>query len=512
MYFIYISADLRKAHRPDKFIMEHVSYLEGLLKIAFAHLKFPINKNDFDGDNVENVADHCAKSSRKMVTRSTSRKNDVALESPENIQDEIEEPEENWKNKNKTGTSQSLLTLEKSRSVQRRSKYSILNPQNVDFCQRVPVLQNGYVGKGVQTFNTCAFDSIFSTYACLYQDYSMLRVAVDSQPSSSSFCKFIATVLQQKNLRKTDYAERNNILFSLAGQSSKVKQLTSLDCETGFAGIFSGMCKTNEILASSIMKRTCHDCESTFRMVRPLLPLDVYGLDIRNLQIWIIDPTMRAEHCPECKQPCDTEHHFNPVLALEVEPISPAAEEAIRIKDVTSQIVVNRQIYNLCGVIEATQGPRHFMCHVRRKNSCWEKYDDMAKNMTPSDLSKEIKIFMLFYISGTSSDGYLRYFAFSFYRPNPDFMVNGRTQAKSTENENADADEMFAIDRRAPERQMENENSEQHVNDSLPNEHQMEKCSGIVFHNKFWIRTISPTIFYRSISVRLAKMDMSKYQ
>lgn len=385
--------------RPDKFIAQHVSYLEGRMKIAFANLDFPDEEHEFEEQFSTKTT---TANVRKIITRSTKQKNDtdfdIAEQEMEEL-DEIEDPEENWKNKNKYAASQAILTLEKSKPATRRSKNSILNAQNIDICERIPFLTNGYIGAGVIVGNTCAFDSIFSTYACLYRDHSKFRVEMDSRQSSSLFCKFIATTLRKQKVTKQVYAERNKLLFSLAGQSGRAKKFTSLNCETGFGGVFSQICKMNDFIASIITKRTCDACESTSRLIRPLLPIEIYDLDITNIQYNIIDPTKRTEYCPECKEICVTEHQLNPVLALEVEPISSEAAQTVKIADISPQIMVNQKNFNLCGVIEAEDHPSHFICHIRRKNTVWQKYDDTARNVSTSDLAKGIKAFMLFYIS-----------------------------------------------------------------------------------------------------------------
>lgn len=224
------------------------------------------------------------------------------------------------------------------------------------------------------TVNTCAFDCIFSHYACLYQDYSKFRAVIDNQ-KTSQLCTFIANTLKQKkgksakkiakNVPKKIYTDRK-LLYKVAGISGKIKQLTTLDCETGFAGVFSQICKQNEVFASSILKRICDDCEFASRLVRPLLPVSVLDMDIRDLQNYIVDPTTQDEFCPECKKSCIAEHRFNPVLALEVKPISKQAERKTKVMDITSRITVNDKVFHLCGVVEAQ--PRHFICHVLRSN------------------------------------------------------------------------------------------------------------------------------------------------
>lgn len=207
--------------------------------------------------------------------------------------------------------------------------------------------------------------------------------------------------MMQKKVTRQTYTARNKILYSLAGWTGKIMKLTSLNCETGLGGIFANLCKSNELLASSIMLKTCDSCESRFRLVRPFLPVAISNLDPTCLQSYIVDPTEQPELCPECKCICSTEHRFNPVLALEVEPISAASTQTYRVGDLTSQIQVNKKNWNLAGVVEGVGG--HFICHMLRKNNVWETFDDLSTKVVHLDTSKELTIFMMLYLSSGNS-------------------------------------------------------------------------------------------------------------
>lgn len=224
---------------------------------------------------------------------------------------------------------------------------------------------------------------------------------------------FIAKAMKQKKtskkctekVPKNIYTERNQILYNLAGHPGKIKQMTTLNCETGFGGIFSELCKKYEVFTSSILTRICDDCESASKLVRPLLPVSVRGLDIQHLQNYIVDPTTEDEFCPQCKDKCVAEHRINPILALEVEPISEKAKQCYSVGTITPRINVGGKVYNLRGVVEAKPNERHFICHMLRNNQVWETFDNMAPNVTTLDPLKEIKIFMLSYLcSGKSSE------------------------------------------------------------------------------------------------------------
>lgn len=293
-----------------------------------------------------------------------------------------------------------VVTLQKSKPRSRRSKFSILTAQNVTICQSVPILANGFTGDGLQTINTCAFDCIFSTFACLYSDYSQFQALVDDHESSSVFCAFIKKVMMRKKVCRETYIERNKTLYGLAGQTGKITKLTSLNCESGFGGIFSKLCKENEVLASSIMNRACVDCGIKSRLVRPLFPVAVQNLDLKNLQTYISDPSLQHEFCRECENICTVEHQFSPVLALEVEPISSTAK-TYEDGELTRQIEVNNETWRLCGIVEGRG--RHFICHMLRKNNEWETYDDLAADVAKLDTSRKLAIFMMFFICSGSS-------------------------------------------------------------------------------------------------------------
>lgn len=265
--------------------------------------------------------------------------------------------------------------------------------------QQVPILMNGFTGGGLQTYKTCAFDCIFSTVACLHRDYSKFRAVINTAKVNhkSQFCAFIAEVVEQKKVPMSAYIVRNKMLHNLYGFPENVNRMTSLDCETGFGGLFSKVCTENEVLASSIMNRSCETCKSSKKIVRPFLPLLHKQLDITDLQCAIIQPAMEEE-CPKCHQLCHPEHSIGPLLALEVEQISPQARQRHSVDVITSRIEVGKDMFNLCGVIENKQEPRHFICHMLRKSGHWETHDDLATSVTSLNISKEINIAMLYYI------------------------------------------------------------------------------------------------------------------
>lgn len=347
------------------------------MKKSIAQLKFPApdNEHNLSENNIDLMA------------------NDLDHDNSA----EFENPEENWKNLNKDAPSQSVLTLRKTFPQSKRSKRPILNPQNVTVSMDIPIFSNGFTGAGLQTKNTCAFDCLFSMFACIYSDYSKYQASVDAN-QSSDLCKFIKNVMAQKKINRSNYVDRNKILFGLAGQTEKMTKLTALDCWTGFGELFAQVCRKNDFFASSIISRTCHSCEAASKLIRSLLPISYNGLDLKNLQSNIIHSEMEEYKCTECKKICDVEHHFNSILALEVEGVSKlTAKIEYRVVDLTGQINVNGSIWNLFGVIEHIGN--HFICHVKRKNDAWQTYDDMSTKVTELDTSKKMKVFMLFYMN-----------------------------------------------------------------------------------------------------------------
>lgn len=380
---------MKRIRNPGKFVQNHIPYLEGLLKKSIAEIKFPFAEKQGDVSNLDPIVD-----------------SESALDQQPDFE-EILEPEENWMNKNKHGSSQSILTLQTTKSRSYRSKFSILNPQNILTCQRVPNLSNGFVGGGMATKNTCAFDCIFSLFACLYSDYGKFKQSVDGNIKSSTLCALIKKVMMHPKKLKLEifskkiYTERNKMLYNLAGKSGKVTELTSLDCEAGFGGFFSNICKKNEIFATSVLVITCDECETLIRIIRPLFPSTIYDLDLRNIQTFIVDPTGQEEFCRTCNHLCKTDHTFGSVISLEVEPITADSAEKIRVGEITPQINVSKKIWNLCGVVENIGG--HFISHVLRRNNTWETYDDLTEEVIPLDTSKEIFPIMVFFLCSGKS-------------------------------------------------------------------------------------------------------------
>lgn len=92
-----------------------------MLKIGIANLKFPTGELELDQVTTEDMF---------AMQEDGSLPGMCAPEAVNNNFREIEDPEENWMRKNSTAISQSVVPLQKSKALQRRSKYSILNVQN----------------------------------------------------------------------------------------------------------------------------------------------------------------------------------------------------------------------------------------------------------------------------------------------------------------------------------------------------------------------------------------------
>lgn len=106
-----------------------------------------------------------------LATSATTRNNENLVDS--NLSEEEEDFnksfEENWRGINPNSNSQTVFN-EPEKKIKfhvklpksRRSQNSILNPRNVTYCQRIPVLQNGYTSR-YQSKQLCQLILVDST-------------------------------------------------------------------------------------------------------------------------------------------------------------------------------------------------------------------------------------------------------------------------------------------------------------------------------------------------------------
>lgn len=137
---------------------------------------------------------------------------------------------------------------------------------------RATEYENGDETETIKTYNTCAFDSIFSTYACLYFDDASFRSYLDVSSSlfHSKFTELVdlyfATITSTHTLKhsskewKALYDDRNKILqeifsseyYARSPNLLQYDNITVINCKTGLGEFFVQLSNKSEIIASAI--------------------------------------------------------------------------------------------------------------------------------------------------------------------------------------------------------------------------------------------------------------------
>lgn len=81
-----------------------------------------------------------------------------------------------------------------------------------------------------------------------------------------------------------------------------------------------------------------------------------------------------------------------------------AGKVMLKLGDITKQISINGNIYNLRGVIafygsarELRQSYGHYVAYGLRSNDQWEIYDDLKEQVMPKSKNVKVNVELLFY-------------------------------------------------------------------------------------------------------------------
>lgn len=312
---------------------------------------------------------------------------------------------ENWGGKNKPPATKKT-----------RKRQSILEPHDLRRNNAgVPILKNGHSSKrGLVTVSTCAFDCIFSIFACAYADFDFFEEFITTRCDHNFLFGFIKKCVDSKtrSVSAQMYEERNQLLKRIYSDSyykscvTQTNNLTYIDCETGLATLFAQIvAKGNEDMASAFMEEKCK-CKGR-RAVRALIGLQQRNLKLGDINKYINHASYHDSYtaCKACKGTRKSTYSFSRIIALEVEPINRGAEVKIAIKDVTDEVVISGIAYGLYGVIEHKKDMAHFVAYIKRRQ-VWETFDDLNPASSKKSLEAEshklletpILPWMLFYM------------------------------------------------------------------------------------------------------------------
>lgn len=270
--------------RVDKFILGHLEYLDGRLKLTYgASNEEMIVDEEEDGckiSNLQNSAESCI-----------------------DLQESLNKIE-NWRGKIEQSTSDRI----------RKPNYLTPCPDwdFVDKTVGIPLLKNGSLCNAT-TVNreqiivreTCTFDSIFQIIATgigMRNDY---KSAMEKLNQTNSFMKLIIDILKHGKIAASDYCTRATILCDIPIFYKKLctRSISSLNANCNAAHLAEYLFQN---MSSYTSTYDCPNCGYSCRTTSPMCNINVdeiFKNGLRNMQTAIDDDVIkkRMTTCNSCE-------------------------------------------------------------------------------------------------------------------------------------------------------------------------------------------------------------------
>lgn len=304
-----------------------------------------------------------------------------------------------------------------SKRVKRRCQNSMLNP-STEVCKMVNVLINGFSQKfstrlKVTTINTCAFDSIYHVYRCLYVDYNETKVEVDSISDNSKFAELIAMPeTSEKKYTKMFYEARNELLLNLFANDANTintdNGIQIVDCLTNITYAIKGSLSESHELYSLCIERKCSGCRKFSNHDLQFIPINLNEFEQNGIAHLNYNIENSIDNIPEVLKNaclhCGGDLELGSITSNNIIIVDLQGKNAnnFSISEVPSEIAISGSDFKLVGAIEYVGNKKHYIVHIRRKNQLWESFDDLLKNVFKTNLKKKIDVCVLMYKKDTS--------------------------------------------------------------------------------------------------------------
>lgn len=398
-----------KTNKPHVFVNLHLDQITGNSKLVSANQKSADAaatgvSASTRGKNTESRNKRSLSLSRVSFdsTKSTPNRSRSVNDFTDVIPKEFAE---NWKGRNR------------SPSMLKRSRASILNPHNIDyFCHDVPLLRNGYTSKSrkagkksIIVTNTCAMDSVFAIFCAAYLDNKVTKNDINCSTSANEFSFLIRNFFTSDEKPKFHYENRTKLLMKIFTKENYINQISdskhsiTVSCKSGIGGFFKKLVQTDNGKIASVEKtRQCLNCNYENVNYSSVVPLHVSinsDVNLFEIERYIVNEDT-AFTCRECGNQSIVSQQFKNIIAFEVEPFVHKRMKKYTISQLKEKICVRGEIYNLFGLIENIPAIQHFVGHVKRNNGQWQSIDDLKTEIDTSRRITSISmyIFMLFYI------------------------------------------------------------------------------------------------------------------
>lgn len=178
-----------------------------------------------------------------------------------------------------------------------------------------------------------------------------------------------------------------------------------INCEINVSDLFAKIAAQNIFLASEIITDTCEceKCVTTKSSIHPKFPLILnesnFQYDLTKLQRYtenFVDSTLEKCKCIYNRTKNCTLNH---IITLEVEPPAGEPPRTYCLKDIQNNLNINGLVYKLFAVIERIENIKHYIALVRRRDTQWQKYDNLNYNYSTFKPDRKLDcICLIFYV------------------------------------------------------------------------------------------------------------------
>lgn len=280
-----------------------------------------------------------------------------------------------------------------------------------EFPIRVPILKNGHKSRHGKEFiittQTCAFDTIVSSFATMYLQFSHVREQIDS--SGSKISELIKSLFSRTSSShcsdfKETYANRNIILKELylgwckSSNFRKNNDTTYIDCTTGIGGLFARMClKLDQNFVSGVQEKNCRKCKTVHTKHLTFLKTTRKVINLAKINDYV-DRNL-PEKCYTCNSQCEISMSYNNIVVLETEPATVKRNQKIALENVCPTLDIDKTLYRLCAVMHYQIELNHFVSYTRQSDNSWRCADDLRKSEQKVDASTVTNPFILCYVA-----------------------------------------------------------------------------------------------------------------
>lgn len=404
--------------RIDKFIIRHIEYLEGSLRLVGA----PNQKSQLSKDisSPEKTLDAPIIYEDESFSIENDKRETIEAKDIENendtAQDSLNEIE-NWRNKIKR-----KISVDENKKITKRVKQNCLTScPDWDLITShktigVPLLKNGNLCNAttidkeqIVLRETCAFDSIFQVIANGIGLRDSYKTNIMAFIYSNQFIKFVVDTIKSGKITASVYCTRAKILCNIPIFNKNVykvciRNISSSNANCNVAHLAEYLLQD---IPSCITTYNCNNCDHSYRRISPICNINVdiilqYGLN--NMQQAITNDiiTRKESTCSNCKQGINRNISYGSHLIIDTSIFSDhdymhaqnINKENYHLENITKRVVIDKNHYSLSGIVSyikygSSYSSGHYIAFTYT-GSNWYKYDDMTSKRSVANTEEKI--------------------------------------------------------------------------------------------------------------------------